>query len=66
MGQDKDYIPHSLGYCGSLAFMIMHLKVHTNYGNSAIGLPCMKHFNWFKVPLYKVLLGLDKENMYPH
>lgn len=66
MGQDKDYIPHSLGYCGSLAFMIMNLKVHTNYGNSAIGLPCMKHFNWFKVPLYKVLLGLDKENMYPH
>lgn len=36
----------------SLAFMIMNLKIHTNYGNSTKGLPRMKHyFNWFKVPL---------------
>lgn len=61
MGQDKDYIPHSLGYCCSLAFMIMNLKVNTNYGNSATGLPCMKHyFNWFTVPLYEVLLSLKE------
>lgn len=61
MGQGKDYIPHSLGYCYCLAFMIMNLKVNTNYGNSVIGLPCMKHyFNWFKVPLYKVLFGLKE------
>lgn len=32
-----------------------------NYGNSAIGLACMKHYlNWFKVPSYKVLLGLKE------
>lgn len=60
MGQGKDYIPHSLGYCCSLAFMIMNLKVNTNYGNSAIGLPCMKHFNRFQVPSYKVLFGLKQ------
>lgn len=61
MGQDKDYIPHYLGYYCSLAFMIMSLKVNTNYGNSATGLPCMKHyFNWFTVPLYEVLLSLKE------
>lgn len=38
-----------------------------NYGNSAIGLACMKHYlNWFQVPLYKVLLGLDNGNIHPH
>lgn len=47
--------------------MIMNLKVNTNYGNSAKGLSRMKHnSNWFKVPLYKVLCGLDKGNIYLH
>lgn len=42
----------SAGYYCSLGFHDYEFKINTNYGSSAIGLPCMKRsFHWYKGPL---------------